>query len=169
MRTHIHTTKRSHHSFSSPGRKETTFEETHFSPFSSCQTCYINSHLVSHQSISRSVLSRVFSPKNMCGPVSLSLSLFCSYLQAVHQAHLTLHGPARIVLPRRTKHKVEATLLKSQSHSSVSWSSTSTLSPTYLLFHSHKLVLAGKGGPGHSEIGFTPPRPRYIGRFGDNQ
>ena len=55
MRTHIHTTKHSHHSFSSPGRKETTFEETHFSPLSSCQTCSINSHLVSHQSISRSL------------------------------------------------------------------------------------------------------------------
>ena len=113
-----YTTKHSHHSFSSPGRKETTFEETHFSPLSSCQTCSINSHLVSHQSISRSVLSRLFFPKNMCGSVSLFLSY--SYLQAVHQAHLTLHGPARIVLPRRTKHKVEAALLKSQSHPSVS-------------------------------------------------
>ena len=118
--THYQAQYCSLHIFSSPGRKETTFEETHFSPLSSCQTCSINSHLVSHQSISRSVLSRLFSPKNMCGPVSLSLSLSCSYLQAVHQAHLTLHGPARIVLPRRTKHKVEATLLKSQSHSSVS-------------------------------------------------
>ena len=56
---YIHTTTHSHHSFSSPGRKETTFEETHFSPLSSCQTCSINRHLVWHQSISRSL----FSPK----------------------------------------------------------------------------------------------------------
>ena len=110
-----------------PGRKDTTLDELHFSPRSSCQTCYVMSEMrdmfygfllfighdfCHHHNHCRRHLRRHHLHRH---------HLRHQYLGRHQHIHLTLHSPARGILTWRSQHKVKTTLLKCQSNSCVSF------------------------------------------------